>query len=165
MQQIVFGSKSYHVQQGENPNEVSVNEKILRADVKALGNGHYSMLLDGRSVVIEVIDPNTKSPVVKVDGRIYNPQVKDETDLLLERLGMNIKAKKEVKELKAPMPGLVLDIRVQPGQTVKEGDALIVLEAMKMENVLKAPADVTVKSIAVNAGEAIDKNTLLISFE
>ena len=63
------------------------------------------------------------------------------------------------------MPGLVLEIRVEIGQSIKEGDPVIVLEAMKMENVLKSPGDAVVKGIAVSKGDAIDKNTLLISFE
>ena len=69
------------------------------------------------------------------------------------------------KELKAPMPGLVLKIEVEVGQTIKEGDALVVLEAMKMENVLKSPADVVIKSIGVTEGNAVEKNEVLIEFE
>ena len=91
--------------------------------------------------------------------------MKNETDLLLERLGMNTSSKKEVKELKAPMPGLVLEVLVEVGQEIEEGDALIVLEAMKMENILKAPSKAKIKSIEVDKGQALDKNAILIKFE
>jgi biotin carboxyl carrier protein len=67
--------------------------------------------------------------------------------------------------LKAPMPGLVLEFRVVPGDKVVEGDALVVLEAMKMENILKSPGEATVKSIEVTKGQAIEKNQVLITFE
>jgi biotin carboxyl carrier protein len=70
----------------------------------------------------------------------------------------------KVNELKAPMPGLVLDIVVSEGQEVKKGDALVVLEAMKMENILKSPADVVVKKISVKKGTAVEKNQVLVLF-
>ncbi|MCL4125700.1 UNVERIFIED_CONTAM: hypothetical protein GTU68_028898 [Idotea baltica] len=63
------------------------------------------------------------------------------------------------------MPGLILDINVKVGQEVIEDDALLILEAMKMENVLTAPRDGMIKSITVSKGDAVDKNQLLITFE
>ena len=70
-----------------------------------------------------------------------------------------------VKDIKAPMPGLVLQISVGPGDTVEKGDPLLILEAMKMENVLKAPGSGTVKKVSVNQGQAVEKNQLLIEME
>jgi biotin carboxyl carrier protein len=63
------------------------------------------------------------------------------------------------------MPGMVLSVSVAEGQQVQKGDPLLVLEAMKMENVIKSPGEGTVKSIAVKAGAAVEKNALLIRFE
>jgi biotin carboxyl carrier protein len=62
------------------------------------------------------------------------------------------------------MPGLVIDVKVTEGQTVQKGETLLILEAMKMENVLKAPADVTMKAIKVQKGENVEKNQVLIVF-
>jgi len=73
-------------------------------------------------------------------------------------------AAKKVNDIKAPMPGMVLNILVDEGQEVKKGDALIVLEAMKMENILKSPVDGVIKKIAINKGVAVEKNQLLIQF-
>ena len=70
----------------------------------------------------------------------------------------------KVNELKAPMPGLIVAIRVQPGQVVQKGDPLLVLEAMKMENILKAPADAVVKAIRVGLRDNVQKGQVLISF-
>jgi biotin carboxyl carrier protein len=78
---------------------------------------------------------------------------------------MDALATKKVNELKAPMPGLVLDVRVKVGDVIKKGEPLVVLEAMKMENVLKSIADVTIKKIAIEKGNAVEKNQVLIFFE
>ena len=80
-------------------------------------------------------------------------------------MGFEVGATKKVNDIKAPMPGLILDINVKVGQEVKENDALLILEAMKMENVLTSPRDGVIKSISVNKGNAVEKNQLLIVFE
>ncbi len=70
----------------------------------------------------------------------------------------------KVNEVKAPMPGLVLDIRVSEGDEVKKGDPILVLEAMKMENIIKSPTDGVIKKINVKKGLAVEKNQVLINF-
>jgi biotin carboxyl carrier protein len=77
-------------------------------------------------------------------------------------MGYGAAATRQVKEIKAPMPGLVLDVSVQPGQSVKQGDRLLILVAMKMENSILIPADAVIKSIAVKPGQAVEKGQLLI---
>ena len=80
-------------------------------------------------------------------------------------MGFEVGASKVVNNIKAPMPGLILDINVKVGQDIKEDAPLLVLEAMKMENTLLSPRDGVIKYIAVSKGEAVDKNQLLIEFE
>ena len=70
----------------------------------------------------------------------------------------------KVKDVKAPMPGLILDIKVRPGQEVKKGDPILILEAMKMENILKSPGDGVVKEIKVQTRQNVEKNQVLILF-
>lgn len=111
------------------------------------------------------IDADTKTVVVRINGNNYTVQLKNKTDLLLDQMGMSMKSGSKADLLKAPMPGLILAIKVQVGEQVKKGDPLLVLEAMKMENVLAAPADGIIKSIAVQQGAAVEKNALLITFE
>jgi biotin carboxyl carrier protein len=80
-------------------------------------------------------------------------------------MGLSIASNQAADDVKAPMPGLVLDILVEAGQTIQKGDSLLILEAMKMENVLKATGDGTVKSVIVEKGNAVDKNQVLIELE
>ena len=106
-----------------------------------------------------------KSFFIKVDGIKYQMNTKDKYDELLQSLGMDTMASKKVADLKAPMPGLVLDISVEVGQEVFVGDTLLILEAMKMENVIKSPTDGVIKSISVNKTETVEKNQLILNFE
>jgi biotin carboxyl carrier protein len=101
---------------------------------------------------------------IKINQTTYNVSVKDKYDELLHQLGLDKALSNKLTNIKAPMPGLVLNILVGEGTEVKKGDALIVLEAMKMENILKAPADAKVKSVSVKKGMAVEKNQILIEF-
>jgi len=86
-------------------------------------------------------------------------------DLLIKQMGFSLGKSKTVNEIKAPMPGLILDIAVEVGQEVHEDDSLLVLEAMKMENNITSPRDGVIKSINIKKGDAVDKGALLIEFE
>lgn len=65
--------------------------------------------------------------------------------------------------VESPMPGTVLDIKVKPGDTVKSGDTLIVLEAMKMENAIVAPKDAKVVAVPVSKGQTVESGTVLVT--
>ena len=91
--------------------------------------------------------------------------VKDRFDGLLHDLGMDMQSSAKLDNLKAPMPGLVLEVRVSEGQEVKKNDPIIVLEAMKMENILKAHADGVVKNISVKKGDKVEKNQVMVNFQ
>jgi biotin carboxyl carrier protein len=144
----------------------AANGKTMEADIQNLGNGGYHLILNNQSYTIQVIkaEPSEKKLVVKVNGKKYNLDVKDKYDELLHNLGLDAIATKKVNDIKAPMPGMVLNILVGEGQQVKKGDSLLVLEAMKMENILKSPADGIVKKVVATKGTAVEKNQLLIQF-
>ena len=145
---------------------ISLNGQPFTWDIADLGAGRFHVLHEGRSYNAEVVsaDYTTKDIVLKINGQRVELQAKDRFDLLLERLGMSSAAATKVNELKAPMPGLIVDIRVQPGQAVRKGDPLLVLEAMKMENILKAPADGTVSSIKAVLRDNVQKGQVLVQF-
>lgn len=152
----------------ETKNETTtLNGQPFAWDLVALDNGHFHIIKDDRSFNAEVVEANyaDKSFKVKVNETIYNVAAKDRFDLLLEQMGINNSTKNKVNNLKAPMPGLIWDIKVQVGDVVKAGDVVLVLVAMKMENALKSSGDGVVKSIKVNKGDSVDKNQVLIEFE
>lgn len=110
-------------------------------------------------------DVETKRVTVSIRGNQYEVQLKEDFDLLLEKMGMGPGNTTVLSKVKAPMPGLVLEIFVESGQQVTKDEPLLILEAMKMENVIKSPRDGEIKSIGVIKGNAIEKNALLVEFQ
>jgi biotin carboxyl carrier protein len=144
-----------------------LNGQPFQWDLVALDNGRFHILQNGRSYNAEVIEADyaEKSFKIKINQSTYTVAVKDRFDVLLEKMGMTGTAKNKVNNLKAPMPGLIWDIKVQVGDAVKAGDIVLVLVAMKMENALKSPGEGVVKSIKINKGDTVDKNQVLVEFE
>ena len=115
-------------------------------------------------VSVKEVNHELKRYQIQIDGRTYQVQISDAVDQQI--LKMNLKSKKsnQLKELRAPMPGLVRQVNVQVGDQVDSGDALFILEAMKMENVLKSPVNGIVSDLFVKPGESVEKNQILLSF-
>jgi biotin carboxyl carrier protein len=151
------------VMQGD---ELVVDGKKLVLDTVQIAAGTFHIIQDARGYQVEVIDHSVESKTVtlRVNGKIYRVELKDRFDLLLEKMGMSNAASGKLNAVRAPMPGLILDLRIQAGDTVKTGDALLVLEAMKMENVLKAPGEGVVKELKVKKGDSVEKGQVLIEF-
>jgi len=116
-------------------------------------------------ISFDVKDFNGKKYRVKVNNANYNVTISNPLDLLIDKMGFELGASAQVSSIEAPMPGLILEVSVSEGQEVKEGDALLILEAMKMENVITSPREGIIKSIAVTQGEAVEKKHILITFE
>jgi acetyl/propionyl-CoA carboxylase alpha subunit len=135
-------------------------------DLIEIKQGVFHIIKDNKSYNAEVLKANReeKSFVIRVNGNKYTVRIKDKYDDLLKELGIDTASVLKVKEMKAPMPGLVMDVRAKEGDSIKKGDALVVLQAMKMENILKSPADAIIKKIHIKKDDAIEKNQLLISF-
>ena len=101
----------------------------------------------------------------RIDAAKEIASIKNELDQLIDKMGFSLSSVKHIDNIKAPMPGLILEVSVTPGQEVKEDDPLLILEAMKMENVITSPRHGTIKGVSVTQGEAVQKNQLLIEFE
>lgn len=111
---------------------------------------------------LEIVDEN-KSLAIKLDGVTYHVELLDEVDQMVQSLGMEVEEAGASGDVEAPMPGKVLEFKVKPGQEVEEGDALVILEAMKMENILKATGAGTVEGIHAEVGQTVEKGALLLS--
>jgi biotin carboxyl carrier protein len=144
----------------------TLNDEPFAWDLVRLSDRTFSILHQNRSYNAEllVIDRVAKTVSLKINEHIHTVQLKDRFDLLLEKMGMSSAANARVDNLKAPMPGLIVGISVQPGDTVQKGDSLLILEAMKMENNLKASAEGTVKAIRAVKGDRVEKGQVLIEF-
>jgi biotin carboxyl carrier protein len=145
---------------------LTVNADPTVADVRQLSPLSYHVIHELASYSVEVINMDTvaKTAEIKVNGNTYFVSAKDQFDLLLEQLGMSSKDASKISEIKAPMPGLVLKVFVAEGDVVHKGDNLFILEAMKMENIIKAPADVTIKTSKIKAGDKVEKGQVLMLF-
>jgi biotin carboxyl carrier protein len=110
-------------------------------------------------------NPEEKTMVINVNGTDYEIAVKDKYDLLLQQLGISAKSSSAAQVIKAPMPGLIVNVVAGEGTEVKKGDTLLILEAMKMENVIKSPRDGKVKKVNVALKQAVEKNQVLLEFE
>ncbi len=127
----------------------------------------YHILDDKRSFHIQEIHPsnNPKQVSVTINGSTYDFEIKDHYDLLVDRMGLADVGTKKITDIKSPMPGLILEISIPQGASFKEGDTLLILEAMKMENVIKAEADGVVKKILKNKSDAVEKGEIIIELE
>lgn len=147
--------------------EVSIDGEKRSLDMISVSSSKKHLIVNDKSYRLEYVsfDKEKKTAIVKVNNNSFTVELKDKFDLLLKELGMSNMASKVIKEIKAPMPGLVVSIEVEIGQEVQEGDPVLILEAMKMENVLKSPIDGKIKTIKAQQSTTVDKNAVLIEFE
>lgn len=144
--------------------QLFIDEEPVSYVFEPSGDGSYTLLVEGQSFPV-VIEEEREGLRVTVAGRPLMTHVKDERALLLERFGLEDADAAAEREIRAPMPGLVLRVMVEVGQHVEPREGLLVLEAMKMENEIRALAAGTVKAIYVEPGEAVVKNQLLMEME
>ncbi len=164
-QAIVNHENTYSVEVG--PEGITLDGQLRTPDIRQVGERRYHCVdgTDSYSVELLEVDPDRKQFVFMLGGQRVSVQLKDEIDLVVEKLGMAQAAEAVVQEVSAPMPGLILRLNVEAGQAVREGDSLLTLEAMKMENVVKSPASGTVATVHVQAGDSVEKKQVLITFE
>jgi biotin carboxyl carrier protein len=144
---------------------VTIDGAPVDVSFKRIAPNEVLLLLDGHSYPFTTEPQDDGTVRLTHAGHGMNVRVKTERDLLLEEYGVEEGAGAAERELRAPMPGLVLSVLVEAGQEIEEGAGLVVLEAMKMENELRAQNAGTVATVHVEAGQPVGKNDLLVSFE
>ena len=151
-----------------NQNSFDLSESDFKnLDAVSVEKSKFHVFKDHKPYKVEITSGDfiSKKYTVKVNNNNYEIVIADTLDMLITSMGIEVGRTKVVNAIKAPMPGLILEISVKVGETVKENDPLLILEAMKMENSFLSPRDGVIKSIAVEKGHAVDKGQLLIEFE
>lgn len=147
--------------------ETFLNELQLSPNISRVNDHLYRVEKDGEiyDIFIQKIDQANKTVDLNINGKNTQVKIVSRVEKLLKELGMDHHMAKKLDNLKAPMPGLIHSILVEEGKSVTQGDPLLVLEAMKMENVIKSPGEGTVKKIHISPKESVEKGHVLISFE
>jgi biotin carboxyl carrier protein len=147
-ERVTVGDQSYHATFGRIPGtplrQLVLDDRPVTLSIEPLGQGRWALGLASERLEVEVLDERTRHIRTLTGSGDQRPKA---------------------DVLRAPMPGMVVRINARPGDAVVAGVGLVVLEAMKMENELKAGASGRVKAIRVNPGEAVEKGQVLLEFE
>ena len=130
-------------------------------------NRFFTLAFNGQTFSGEILEDKTESNFLKlkINHRVFEIRKKGPLDELISAMGLDIPKVKKLKELQAPMPGRIVNIAVAVGQSLEPGDEILSLEAMKMENVLKAEGVGIVKGINIKNNDVVEKGAVLIEFE
>lgn len=123
--------------------------------------------VDGKNYEAECIKLDAQKKVITIflNGTPFQINIQDHIDLLIEEMGLETSQNQDVKEILAPMPGQVQKVLVEKGQEVNEGDGLLILVAMKMENLIKSPISGIIDEVLISDEQIVDKNQEMITFE
>lgn len=162
--QATVQDKKINVEQ--TPEGWKLDDTLKDWDIKPIDERRFHLIHNHQGFTAEIISVNKeeKTVTLKINNQQMNVQLRDRFDVLLSQMGMSASGSGKLNDLKAPMPGLVVKVLVAEGTSVNKGDGLLILEAMKMENVIKAAGSGTVKAIKVSAGTKVEKGELLIQF-
>ena len=157
----------FNVKVNDNSEFEVTTEDISALDSVKVNKQSYHILDNNTSYKAEILASNfnKKAYTVNINNNNYTVNIENDLDQLIKSLGFEIGASKKVNEIKAPMPGLILDIMVKPGDEVTVDTPLLILEAMKMENSILSPREGIIKSVSGEKGSTVDKGELLIEFE
>lgn len=146
---------------------VSIADLTSSGAVNVLGNNVYEIEKDDSRLILEVlkIDLTEKSITIRSNHRTYDLIFKDQLDLVLDKMGIKRTSELVNKNVMAPMPGKVLELLAKEGDTLSKGDNILILEAMKMENVIKAEVDCVIKKIHISNQQNVEKNQVLIELD
>ncbi len=145
------------------------NEILVKSGAKIewQDNNFFVIIHQGKRYNGEVCSDNSEQNelIIKINHRVFNLKRISELDDLIASLGLDKPKLKKLKEIQAPMPGRILEIKINVGQELQVGDDILSLEAMKMENVLKADGFGKVKEILIESNQVVEKGATLIVFE
>jgi biotin carboxyl carrier protein len=158
-----IGVNEYEIEIDQD--RVVINGEPVEVDLTQVGAPHlFSVLFGGRSFEM-LVQSERSNYTITFRGEQYVAQVEDERSRKLN-LGRRAPAAPHGElSIKAPISGLVVKVLIEPGQSVEDGQPLIILEAMKMENEIRSLRAGLVKSITVTAGKRVEQNEVLCVLE
>ena len=163
--QFTYNGKDKELKLISEGSRIVADSKELEFDIHPAGEDRYLIKLGSRTYKVDEVQVEGEQVSFRYNGVPITVQVRNEQELLLERLGMEREEAAMEEMLKAPMPGRILQLQVVQGETVKKGQPVATLEAMKMENQIKAPIDGRVKKICINQNQNVEKNDDLMEIE
>lgn len=142
-------------------------EELEQLDIINLGNDTFHVIHDNQSMKMKVIERDflNRTYSISINANAYKVKMASPLDDLIKKMGYSEGSSKSIDSIKAPMPGIIIELKVEKGQSVEEGETLLILEAMKMENAIVSPKKTVIKDIYIVVGDTVDKNKLLIDFE
>ncbi len=140
---------------------------IASLDIVPIGNHQFHALRNNHSYKIKILNTDfaNKSLTIEVNGNSYKMVLADEYDQMVQKMGLLTTKTHKINNIKAPMPGLIIDVIASKGQKIEPGTPLIVLSAMKMENIITSHGEGVIKSINVKVNDTVDKGQLIIEME
>ena len=151
-----------------NEKEILVNKReVAVLDVVKIGSSNFHLLHDYKAYSISLLESDLLNKRLKivVNGNTYDIKIEDEYDQQVNKMGLLAGTSQKVNSIMAPMPGLIIDVMVREGQEILEGTPLLVLSAMKMENIIVSQGDGIIKSIAIKKEDTVEKGQVLIEIE
>lgn len=167
MLQIKVNNKQFSVSVAETSSFAGeINGQPFGCSIEDLGEGRFLLRKDDRvfEIFLLAASEDGKELDLQLGQSYFHAGIQNEFDQLLGTMGFKSGDAKKAKEVKSPMPGKILSVLVEEGSDVKSGQPLLILEAMKMENVLHSAVDGKVKKVLVEKGSSVNKNEVLIQF-
>ncbi len=164
MIEVKVGSKEIFYLELRNEG-VFIDGELISCELVKVAERKMKIFKDDRIYDAEISKILDTKMLLNIDGTDLQVEVNDHVHQMLKKPGMGATSDAVVKDIKAPMPGTILNIIVGNGTDVSKGDQLLILEAMKMENVIKSPTDGIVGEIYVSQNESVEKNQVLLSFQ
>jgi biotin carboxyl carrier protein len=149
-----------------NGDELLIDGKTLQWDISKINERRYHIIYNNKSYEAEILEEDSlkKSLLIKIGNEEYTIEIKNKLDRTIDELGISKRLQARSGTIYAPMPGQIVELKVAEGDKVKKGDPLLILKAMKMENIIYSKGDGPIRSIHVREGENVEKQQILIQF-
>jgi biotin carboxyl carrier protein len=163
--ETIFNDSGSTVSFNEDYTKATVDDSTFDIAWTVQKNGRYLLRIGYKLYVIDDVVKDGHTLEFLLNGNRYKVEVKNEQDILLERLGFQANTSGGSGEIRAPMPGKILELLVDLNDEIKHGDPVVILEAMKMENELKSPESGIISKIHIREGESVEKNQPILEIE